>query len=102
MKKLILSAVIILGGLLTHAEATTLKKSVLNVVKFQEDFKEIKADALPAEVKATLQNSFPNSKLVKAYVNSKKNQYKLELNSGKNQDKHFIFLDDKGVIAPKY
>ncbi|MFW0739030.1 hypothetical protein [Flavobacterium sp. T12S277] len=101
MKKLILSAVIILGGLLTNAEATTLNKSVLNIVKFQDNFKEIKAEALPAEVKATLEKSFPGSKLVKAYVNSKK-QYKLELNSGVDQDKHFVFTDDKGVIAPKY
>ncbi|MDL2143830.1 hypothetical protein QQY79_14985 [Flavobacterium tructae] len=101
MKKLILSAVIILGGLLTNAEATTLKKSVLNVVKFQDDFKEIKPEALPAEVKETLEKSFPGSKLVKAYVNPKK-QYKLELNSGADQEKHFVFTNDKGVIAPKY
>ncbi|MCC9017433.1 hypothetical protein [Flavobacterium lipolyticum] len=101
MKKLILSAVIILGGLVTNAEATTLKKSVLNVVTFQDDFKEIKPEALPAEVKATLEKSFPGSKLVKAYVNPKK-QYKLELNSGADQEKHFVFTNDKGDIAPKY
>jgi len=98
MKKLILSAVIILGGLLTNAEATTLKKSVLNVVKFQDDFKEVKPEALPAEVKATLEKSFPGSKLVKAYVNPKK-QYKLELNSGADQDKHFVFTNDKDAAA---
>ncbi|OXG07745.1 hypothetical protein BC749_101135 [Flavobacterium araucananum] len=101
MKKLILSAVIILGSLFTNAEAAIVKKSVLNVVTFQDDYKEIKFEALPEGVKATLEKSFPGSKLVKAYVNPKK-QYKLELNSGERQNKHFVFTDDKGVIAPKY
>ncbi|MBP4138151.1 MULTISPECIES: hypothetical protein [Flavobacterium] len=102
MKKLILSAVIIvLGTLFTNAEAAIVKKSVLNVENVQDDYKEIKADALPAEVKATLEKSFPNSKLVKAYVNGKK-QYKLELNSGEDSPKHYVFTDAKGVIAEKY
>lgn len=101
MKKLILSAVIILGSLSMNAEAAVSIKSELNIVKFQDDFKEIKLDALPAEVKATLEKSFPGSTLVKAYVNPKK-KYKLELNSGSSQDKHFVFTDDKGVIAQKY
>jgi hypothetical protein len=101
MKKLILSAAIILGGLFMNAEAAISKKAVLNIVKFQDSYKEIKLDALPLEVKATLEKSFPGSKLVKAYVNQKK-QYKLELNSGESQDKHYVFTDDKGVIAPKY
>lgn len=101
MKKLILSAVIVLGALFMNAEAAIVKKSVLNVVNIQDDFKEIKAEALPAEVKATLEKSFPNSKLVKAYVNPKK-QYKLELNSGENAPMHFVFTDAKGVIAEKH
>nr|WP_199001648.1 hypothetical protein [Flavobacterium sp. ASV13] len=101
MKKLILSAVIVLGSLFMNAEAAIIKKSVLNIVKVQDDFKEIKLDALPQEVKSTIEKSFPGSILVKAYVNPKK-QYKLQLNSGINQSRHYVFTDDKGVIAPKY
>lgn len=102
MKKLILSAVIVLGTLFMNAEAAISKKTNLNVVSFQDGFKEIKADALPVEVKASLEKSFPGSKLVKAYVNSKK-QYKLEINSaGDDNDKRFVFTDSKGVIAEKY
>ena len=101
MKKLILSAAIILGSFFTNAEAAILDREVLNVVKFQDGYKEIKIEALPAAVKSTIEKSFPSSKLVKAYVNQKK-QYKLELNSGEEMSKHFVFTDDKGVIAPKY
>lgn len=101
MKNLILSAVIILGGLFMSAEAATAEKSISAAVTFQDTYKEIKPEALPAEVKATLQESFPNAKLVKAYVNAKK-QYKLELNSGGELNKHFVFTDAKGVIAEKY
>lgn len=100
MKKLILSAVIILGSLFMNAEASILKKSDLNVVIFQDDFKQIKIEALPAEVKATLEKSYPGSKLVKAYVNSKK-QYKLELNSSDDENKHFAFIDSKGVMVER-
>lgn len=101
MKKLILSAVIVLGSLFMNAEAAISKKSDLNVVIFQDGFKEIKIDALPVEVKATIEKSYPGSKLVKAYVNSKK-QYKVEINSAGDDDKRFVFTDSKGVMAEKY
>jgi hypothetical protein len=101
MKKLILSAVIVLGTLFMNAEAAIIKKSVWNLVYFQDDYKEIKVDALPAEVKATLEKSFPEAKVVKAFVNGKK-QYKLELNSGEASPKHYVFTDAKGVIAEKH
>ena len=99
MKNLIVTAVVLLGTLSMNGETLVIKKATLNIVNVQEDYKEITLDALPADVKATVKNSFPGSKLVKAYVNPKK-EYKLELITGETN--HFVFTDEKGIIAKKY
>lgn len=97
MKKLILSAVIVLGSLSVNAAvlpAVSISQSVL----IQTEFTEVSADAVPAAVKSTLEKSFPNTKLEKAYKNEK-NEYKLEISSG--DKKYTIFTDASGNIIKK-
>ncbi len=97
MKKLILSAAIVLGSL--SVSATVLPAiSITQSVLIQDEFTEITADAVPAAVKSTVEKSFPNTKLEKAYKNEK-NEYKLEISSG--EKKYTIFTDASGNIIKK-
>lgn len=98
MKKLILSAAIILGGLSVQAANTVVKTSMTQSVTVQDEFTEIGADAVPAAVKSTVEKSFPNTKLEKAYKNEK-NEYKLEISSG--DKKYTVFTDALGNIIKK-
>jgi hypothetical protein len=81
MKKLILSAAIILGSLSTFA--TTLPTSVLDVktVAVQEEYTEVKIEELPAAITAALKKAYPDAVLTKAYVNANK-EYKLDVTVG--------------------
>ena len=98
MKKLILSAAIILGGL--SVQAANPGTSVLTVDSgiVQDEFTEVASDAVPAAVKSTAEKSFPNTKLEKAYKNAK-NEYKLEISSG--DKKYTVFTDAAGNIIKK-
>ncbi|AXB55616.1 PepSY-like domain-containing protein [Flavobacterium fluviale] len=97
MKKLILSAAIVLGSLSVNAAilpAIAISQSVL----IQDEFTEVAADAVPAAVKSTVEKSFPKTKLEKAYKNEK-NEYKLEISNG--DKKYTIFTDASGNIIKK-
>jgi hypothetical protein len=96
MKKLILSAVIILGGL--SVQASIPAETTVNSVIIQDEYTEVTADAIPAAVKSTVEKSFPNTKLEKAYKNAK-NEYKLEISSG--DKKYTVFTDASGNIIKK-
>lgn len=98
MKKLILSAAIILGGLSVQAANSVVKTSMTQSVTVQDEFTEIGADAVPAAVKSTIEKSFPKTKLEKAYKNEK-NEYKLEISSG--DKKYTVFTDASGNIIKK-
>jgi len=98
MKKLILSAAILLGGLSMNAATPVVTNSVVSSVNIQDEYKEITADAVPAAVKSTIDKSFPNTKLEKAYKNEK-NEYKLEISSG--DKKYTVFTDASGNIIKK-
>jgi hypothetical protein len=98
MKKVILSAAIILGGLSVQATTPAVKTSMTQSVIIQDEYKEIGADAVPAAVKSTIEKSFPNTKLEKAYKNDK-DQYKLEISSG--DKKYTVFTDASGTIIKK-
>ncbi|MCC9017434.1 PepSY-like domain-containing protein [Flavobacterium lipolyticum] len=98
MKKLILSAAIVLGGLSVQAATSTVKTSDIQAVVVQDEYKEISADAVPAAVKSTIEKSFPNTKLEKAYK-SEKDEYKLEISSG--DKKYTVFTDASGNILKK-
>ena len=45
---------------------------------FRSEYKKLVVDAVPAAVKTALETAYPGAKLVKAYVNEKK-EYKLEI-----------------------
>jgi hypothetical protein len=98
MKKLILSAAIILGTM--SVQANTIVDSVVATqsVNIQDEFKEITADLIPADVKSTIEKSFPNTKLEKVYKNEK-NEYKLEISKG--DKKYTVFTDASGNIIKK-
>lgn len=98
MKKLILSAAIILGGLSIQAATPSESVSVTKSVTIQDGYTEITADAVPAAVKSTIEKSFPGTKLEKAYKNDK-NEYKLEISSG--EKKYTVFADASGNIIKK-
>ena len=98
MKKLILSAAIILGGLSVQAAIPAGTISTVNSVAIQDEYTEVAADAVPAAVKSTVEKSFPNTKLEKASKNAK-NEYKLEISSG--DKKYTIFTDASGNIIKK-
>ena len=98
MKKLILSAAILLGGLSINAATPVVTNSVVSSVNVQDEYKEVTADAVPAAVKSTIDKSFPNTKLEKAYKNEK-NEYKLEISSG--DKKYTVFTDASGNIIKK-
>lgn len=97
MKKLILSAAIVLGTLTVNA-AVPQTISMTQSVLIQDEFTEVALDVVPAAVKSTVEKSFPNTKLDKAYKNDK-NQYKLEISTG--DKKYTVFTDASGNIIKK-
>nr|WP_294783707.1 hypothetical protein [uncultured Flavobacterium sp.] len=97
MKKLVLSAAIVLGTLSVNA-AVLPAISITQSVLIQDGYTEVAADAVPTAVKSTVEKSFPKTKLEKAYKNDK-NEYKLEISSG--EKKYTIFTDASGNIIKK-
>jgi hypothetical protein len=81
MKKLILSAAILLGSLSSFA--TALPTSVLDVktISVQDEYTEVKIEELPAAITAALKKAYPDAVLTKAYVNANK-EYKLDVTVG--------------------
>ncbi|TDD99343.1 hypothetical protein [Flavobacterium cellulosilyticum] len=77
MKKLILSAAIILGSFTTFAQAVE-STPVEQQAKVQDEYTEISMDKLPEAVTKATEATYPGSKIKAAYMN-KQNQYKLEL-----------------------
>ncbi|WP_432672476.1 PepSY-like domain-containing protein [Flavobacterium sp. SM2513] len=92
MKKLILSAAIVLGSLTSFANKTI--PTTTEIVKIvQEEYTEITADQLPEAVQTALKTSYPDAIIDKAYVNEKK-EYKIEISLG--DQKAAIFADANG------
>ncbi|MBS7231691.1 hypothetical protein KHA90_11705 [Flavobacterium psychroterrae] len=96
MKKLILSAAILLGGLSMQAKNVDVTSSMVQTVNVQDDYKEV--DAVPAAIKTSLDNAYPGVKLDKAYVNSKK-EYKIEVTV--RGEKSVVYTDVSGNIIKK-
>ena len=79
MKKVFLTAAIILGGLSTHAtSAIAMNQTDEIMIAVQDDYKEIKTESIPQAVKDALATDFQTATLDKAYVNHKQ-EYKLEI-----------------------
>ncbi|WP_431243265.1 hypothetical protein ACQ9BO_00735 [Flavobacterium sp. P21] len=95
MKKILLSATILLGGLSIQA-TPIVAGSTTELVKFQDEYKEV--DAVPATIKTALDNAYPGVKLEKAYVNDKK-EYKIEIIV--RDVKSTVYTDAQGNILKK-
>jgi len=93
MKKLILSAVVILGTMSIQANILPVSESTKTTVIVQSEYTEVTADAVPAVVKTALQTAYPGAKLEKAFVNEKK-EYKLEISVG--DQKATVYSDVNG------
>lgn len=98
MKKLILSAAILLGGLSMQAGNVAVTSSMVQSVNVtvQDEYKEV--DAVPAAIKTALDNAYPGVKLDKAYVNEKK-EYKIEITV--RGEKSTVYTDASGNIIKK-
>jgi hypothetical protein len=95
MKKLILSAAIVLGILSMQAGNAAIKSNT-QTVSTQDEYKEV--DAVPAAIKTALDNAYPGVKLEKAYVNDKK-EYKIEIVV--REVKSTVYTDAQGNIIKK-
>lgn len=93
MKKLAISAAILLGCLSIPAIAEITPNKVETTVSVQTEYTEISTDIVPAAVKTALQTAYPNAKLVKAYINDKK-EYKLDISVG--DQKATVYSDVNG------
>jgi hypothetical protein len=96
MKKLILSAAIVLGTLSMQAGNTIVSNTATQSVKTQDEYKEI--DSVPAVIKTALDNAYPGVKLEKAYVNEKK-EYKIDISV--RDVKSTVYTDAQGNILKK-
>ncbi|MEO8238285.1 MAG: hypothetical protein ABI793_17095 [Flavobacterium sp.] len=96
MKKLILSAAIILGSLSIQASTLSERGSIIKSVNIQDEYKEV--DSVPAAIKTALDNAYPGVKLEKAYVNDKK-EYKIEIIV--REVKSTVYTDAQGNIIKK-
>ena len=98
MKKLILSAAILLGSMSTFATTTAVQNSSEKVVAIANEFIEVKITELPVAIAESLKTSHPNAVISKAYVNESK-QYKLELTTGDKTEE--VLTDANGTISEK-
>ena len=93
MKKLILSAAIVLGSLSTYATTLPTTNSVTTSQSIQEEYTEVKLEEVPEAVKAALKTAYPDAILDKAYINANK-EYKLEITVG--DQKATVYADAEG------
>ena len=81
MKKLILSAAILLGGLSMNAATPVVTNQIISSVNIQDEYTEIKVEEVPSAVTDALKKAYPDAILSKAYKNTA-SQYKLEVTVG--------------------
>jgi 20S proteasome alpha/beta subunit len=93
MKKLILSAAIVLGSFSTYAATVTGSSTEVCSVSIQEEYKEVKMEEIPDAVKKSLESAYPGATLEKGYV-SEKMEYKLEIAVG--DQKATVYADANG------
>ncbi|CAH0337168.1 hypothetical protein FVB9288_02915 [Flavobacterium sp. CECT 9288] len=98
MKKLIVSAAIVLGSFSTFATPVLNAKKVLQTVNMQEEYTEIKLEEVPEAITEALKKAYPDAVLDKAYVNANK-EYKLDITQG--DKKGNLFADANGKWIQK-
>lgn len=106
MKKLILSAAIVLGSLTAmnaqvkqeNAAAVAQATPTEQAAPAPDGYTEIKIEEVPAAVTDALKKAFPDAVLNKAYINDKK-EYKLEVKVGDKEGA--LFADETGKWIKK-
>ncbi|KVV13225.1 hypothetical protein [Flavobacterium sp. TAB 87] len=93
MKKLILSAAIILGSLSTITATASNVNPIVKSVIIADDYTEIKVEEVPAAIIDALKKAYPDAVLTKAYVNENK-EYKLDVKVGDKEGN--LFADETG------
>ncbi|MBF4470664.1 hypothetical protein IRZ80_04595 [Flavobacterium sp. HJJ] len=88
MKMLILTAAIILRCAAIYADRYTKIQSDI-----ESQYTEVSVNTVPATIKAALEKAYSGTKLIKTYVNQKK-EYKLELSV--NNQKATVYTDVNG------
>lgn len=98
MKKLILSAAILLGSLSTFASTIPATNEDVKTTSIQEEYTEVKLEEVPEAIKAALKTAYPDAVLDKAYINAAK-EYKLDVTIG--DKKGNLFADANGKWIKK-
>lgn len=98
MKKLILSAAIILGSFTTFAQTSVAPKTVTASQTVEEKYTEIKLEEVPSAVLEALKKAQPEAIVEKAYINEKK-EYKLDIKVG--DQKSTVYTDAAGNLTKK-
>ena len=101
MKKLILSAAIILGSLSTISaqaqdQSTTPSEQTTPASEAatpQTGYSEIKVEEVPSAITEALTKAYPEAVITKAYINEKQ-QYKLDIKVGEKEET--LFADATG------
>ncbi|WP_432222473.1 hypothetical protein ACRASX_03845 [Flavobacterium sp. TMP13] len=93
MKKLILSAAIVLGSLSTITATASNVNPIVKSVIIADDYTEIKVEEVPAAIIDALKKAYPDAVLTKAYVNENK-EYKLDVKVGDKEGN--LFADETG------
>ncbi|MFV8369009.1 hypothetical protein [Flavobacterium sp. LB2R40] len=93
MKKLILSAAIVLGSLSAYATTAPVANGVEKILTIQEEYTDVKLEEVPVTITEAFKKAYPSAILDKAYVNAKK-EYKLDVTiAGKKGN---LFADATG------
>lgn len=93
MKKLILSAAILLGSMNTFAATTSTINPIVSSIVITEEFTEIKIEELPTAVTDALKKAYPDAAITKAYKNEAK-EYRLDVTVGDKVGS--LFADENG------
>lgn len=81
MKKLFLSAAIVLGGLTSFASTSPISNTIVKTISIQDEYTEIKLEEVPSAVTDALKKAYPDAVLSKAFKNAK-SEYKLDVTVG--------------------
>ncbi|HSD08097.1 hypothetical protein [Flavobacterium sp.] len=81
MKKIFLSAAIVLGSFALFASTSPVSNSIVKTISIGDEYTEIKLEEVPTAITDALKKAYPDSVLNKAYKNEK-SEYKLEVTVG--------------------
>ncbi|WP_166921081.1 hypothetical protein [Flavobacterium poyangense] len=92
MKKLFLSATIVLGTLTSFASTSPLTTTIVKTILVQDEYTEVKLEEVPVPIVEALKKAYPTAVLSKAYKNAG-SQYKLEVTVGDKTGNLFANAD---------